>query len=193
MEPHLMIWANAVAATAASAAATVDVRQYRVPNRLTIPLLLTGMIFHSLAAGISGFQVSLLGAACGFACLVLAYGIGILGAGDVKLVAAVGAWLGISTIIAVVLIAAGAAVVYSFTATLVRGVNWTRRPWKTIRGNLTLWVFRLVVLGRHFLPDERVETVVAKTDDRRSHLVPFAAMVAVACVLVLICNLVERF
>jgi prepilin signal peptidase PulO-like enzyme (type II secretory pathway) len=111
----------------------------------------------------------------------------------VKLVAAVGAWLGISTIIAVVLIAAGAAVVYSFTATLVRGVNWTRRPWKTIGGNLTLWVFRLVVLGRHFLPDERVETVVAKTDDRRSHLVPFAAMVAVACVLVLICNLVERF
>ncbi|MHC4180251.1 MAG: A24 family peptidase [Planctomycetota bacterium] len=193
MESASIIIANVVAASAVSAAAVVDVREYRVPNILTIPLLLAGFAYYSLAGGLSGLQMSLLGAFCGFISLVLAYGIGILGAGDVKLMAAVGAWLGLGAIIAVVIIAAGAAVVYSFGATLVRGVDWTRRPWKTMGRNLTLWAFRIAVLSKHFMPNERVETVVAKVDDRRYHLVPFAAMVAVGCVCVFVCNLLDYF
>lgn len=193
MEFSSIIITNVVAASAASAAAVVDIREYRIPNALTIPLLLAGLAFHSLAGGLSGLQVSLLGALCGFVSLVLAYGIGILGAGDVKLVAAVGAWLGLGATIAVVIVAAAAAVVYSFGATLARGVEWAHHPWKTIGRNLTLWAFRIAVVSKHFMPNERVETVVARTDDRRYHLVPFAAMVAVGCVFVFVCNLLDYF
>jgi Flp pilus assembly protein protease CpaA len=176
---------NLVAGCVAGAAAVVDVREYRVPNRLTLPLLPLGIAYHTLATGVDGLQMSFLGAAFGFASLILAYAIGILGAGDVKLVAAVGAWLGLGATIGVVLVAAMAALIYSFVAALFRGVRSTGSVWKAIRDNLTVWVFQLQVILRHFIPDERVESVVADKDSQRSHrLVPFAAMVTVGCVVV---------
>ncbi|MHC4403619.1 MAG: A24 family peptidase, partial [Planctomycetota bacterium] len=176
METLTWILPNVVAGCAASAAAVVDVREYRVPNRLTVPLLVLGVVYHSFAGGLDGLQMSLLGAAFGFASLILAYAIGILGAGDVKLVAAVGAWLGLPATIVVVVVAALASVLYSFFGSLFRGVRLKDGVWKGLRENLSLWIVRLQVVGRHFLPDERVESVVADRASRRPyHLVPFAA------------------
>jgi prepilin peptidase CpaA len=183
---------NMVAGCAAGAAAVVDVRKYRVPNRLTLPLLPLGVAYHSIAGGVDGLQTSLLGAAFGFASLILAYAIGILGAGDVKLVAAVGAWLGFGATIGVVVVAALSAVVYSFVTSLFRGVTWRDGAWKAIRDNFTVWLVQVQVVLRHFIPDERVESVVANKDSQRSHrLVPFAAMVAVGCVVVLAGKLLQ--
>jgi prepilin peptidase CpaA len=183
---------NMVAGCVAGAAAVVDVREYRVPNRLTMPLLPLGIAYHTFAGGVEGLQMSFLGAAFGFASLILAYAIGVLGAGDVKLVAAVGAWLGLGATIGVVVVAALAAVIYSFFASLFRGVTSTGSVWKAVRDNLMVWVVRVQVVLRHFIPDERVESVVADKDSQRSHrLVPFAAMVTFGCVVVLVGKLLQ--
>ena len=74
-------------------AAVLDVWKFKVYNALTVPLLLTGLAYHTMASGLQGLQGSLMGSLFGFAVLIVFYAMGGIGAGDVKLMAAVGAWL----------------------------------------------------------------------------------------------------
>lgn len=75
-------------------AAVIDIRQHRVPNYLTVPAALAGLAFHCFAPGGWGLGVSLAGFAVGFGLLLLPWLFGGGGMGDVKLLAALGAWLG---------------------------------------------------------------------------------------------------
>jgi prepilin peptidase CpaA len=75
-------------------AAYIDGKQLRVPNWLTYPLALTGLTYGAIAGGWSGFGDAFLGMAVGLACLLPLYAVGGMGAGDVKLLAGVGAWMG---------------------------------------------------------------------------------------------------
>ncbi len=78
-------------------AAVIDGRMLKVPNWLTFPMIISGWIyctFFSPYAGWEGLQYSLLGTVVGLAVLLPAYAIGGMGAGDVKLMAGVGAWVG---------------------------------------------------------------------------------------------------
>ena len=76
------------------AAAVTDLRQRRIPNYLTVPAALLGLLFHSFAPGGWGFLTSLAGFAVGFGLLLLPWIVGGGGMGDVKLLAALGAWFG---------------------------------------------------------------------------------------------------
>jgi len=71
-----------------------DVRSSRVPNILTFSLALTGLGFHSIADSGSGFLFSVEGFGLGLVLLLGFYIYGGMGAGDVKLLAAVGAVVG---------------------------------------------------------------------------------------------------
>jgi prepilin peptidase CpaA len=74
-------------------AAIIDGSQLRVPNWLTYPLVITGWAYSTAAFGWEGLGWSVLGTAVGLALLLPAYAIGGMGAGDVKLLAGVGAWI----------------------------------------------------------------------------------------------------
>lgn len=75
-------------------AAYIDGKQLRVPNWLTFPMVLTGLVYSALVGGWSGLGDGLLGMVVGLACLLPLYAVGGMGAGDVKLLAGVGAWMG---------------------------------------------------------------------------------------------------
>lgn len=80
-------------------AAVIDGVQLKVPNWLTFPFIITGWIFSACwyhwmgDAWWMGFGWSLVGTLVGLALLLPAYAIGGMGAGDVKLLMGVGAWV----------------------------------------------------------------------------------------------------
>lgn len=92
--------ADAVLLACLAVLAWFDVRRFRLPDGLTLPLLLTGLGLSLAGHGPAPLDAAL-GAAIGFA---LFWGLGEvhfrlrrtegLGLGDAKLVAAAGAWLG---------------------------------------------------------------------------------------------------
>lgn len=72
-----------------------DLRRHRIPNRLTVPAGLVGILYHSWCKGLTGgLLFSLSGLTIGFAILLIPFLLGGLGGGDVKLFAALGSFLG---------------------------------------------------------------------------------------------------
>ncbi|MDD4649703.1 MAG: A24 family peptidase [Desulfoplanes sp.] len=80
--------------TAVFAAALCDVIQQKIPNSLNLGLVVCSIGYHTLHAGIPGFIFSLSGMAVGIVVLFIPFAMGGMGAGDVKLMGAVGAALG---------------------------------------------------------------------------------------------------
>ena len=74
--------------------AGIDVKSRRIPNYLTLTTALSGLAFRGVFYGISGLIDGFLGLLLGFALLFLPYYLKGMGAGDVKALAALGAWLG---------------------------------------------------------------------------------------------------
>jgi prepilin peptidase CpaA len=71
-----------------------DLKTRRIPNYLTLATALGGLAFSFMSHGLQGLGDSFSGMAVGFCLLVLPYLWGGMGAGDVKALAALGAWLG---------------------------------------------------------------------------------------------------
>lgn len=113
-------------------AAYIDGKQLRVPNWLTFPMVLSGLIYSTWVGGWDGLGDGLLGMLVGLATLLPLYAVGGMGAGDVKLMAGMGAWL-------------GAAVTWNaFVVSVIVGgvmalamVLW-RRSWKKHYGNFLM-------------------------------------------------------
>jgi prepilin peptidase CpaA len=75
-------------------AAAIDGYKLKVPNWITFPMIASGWAVSALSYGWEGLGWSLVGTVVGLALLLPAYAIGGMGAGDVKLLAGVGAWVG---------------------------------------------------------------------------------------------------
>ncbi len=120
-----------------TSAAVVDVRMHRIPNYLTVPTAVLGIAYHTFAPTGFGMAAALAGFAVGFGLLLIPGLLGGGGMGDVKLLAALGAWLGpLMMLIAFavsILCAAMLALAIVVNSAMTRGVMKTERKYLTSR------------------------------------------------------------
>jgi prepilin peptidase CpaA len=137
-------WGNAAAAVVLVIAFISDIRTHKIPNWLTVPACAAALVFHSLLRGLQGMSFSLAGLAFGLAALLFIHLLKGIGAGDVKLFAALGAWVGLQAVWSVLMYS----IVYAGAAGLVM-LLILRRPIKGMRfpfmiavipGAVTCWV-----------------------------------------------------
>src|SRR5262249_57646581 len=85
---------NAIVLGISMTACITDVRARRIPNWLTFGAAGAAVLWHFLAAGPVEAGFSVLGWVVAVVCFAPVFAVGGLGAGDVKLAGAIGAWLG---------------------------------------------------------------------------------------------------
>jgi prepilin peptidase CpaA len=101
------------------ASSVIDLRSQRIPNFLTLPGILISLIYSTMLNGIDGFVFSILGVAAGIGCLIIPWLMGAMGAGDVKLMGAVGGFLGAKGALSAFLIIALVGGAYALVLRLV--------------------------------------------------------------------------
>lgn len=87
-------WPVKLVAVVLIVAAWIDGKELRVPNWITFPMVFSGILYNGLFDGGLGWSDALLGMVVGLLTLLPLYAVGGMGAGDVKLMAGLGAWLG---------------------------------------------------------------------------------------------------
>jgi len=76
-----------------------DVRYRRIPNAFVLATLASGLIINTIYGGLSGTLMSLGGCAIAFILMFMLHIFGAMGAGDVKLFAAVGSLTGANMVL----------------------------------------------------------------------------------------------
>jgi prepilin peptidase CpaA len=104
-------------------ASVADLVSRRIPNWLVLPFLVAGLIAVSIRSGWAGAEQSLAGIALGALVMAPPVWLGGIGMGDLKLCAAVGAWIGPDQLIV-------ALVVMGIAGGIMAAV------WETCRGSL---------------------------------------------------------
>jgi len=125
-------------------ATITDIRSQRIPNWLTFPLILTGLVAHTMYGGLEGLKLAGGGFGLGFVAMVIPYFMGVMGAGDVKLMAGVGAWLGTSATLTAFLFTCLAGGVYALGV-----LSMNRQYLKTILANIAN-TFSVFIATRKF-------------------------------------------
>jgi prepilin peptidase CpaA len=149
-----------------AAAVYTELRENRIPNWLTIPGMMMGVLL-GYAQGQPVFARSIIGLVLGFLFLYVFYAMGGVGGGDVKLMGAAGALLGSPLTIS--------AVLWTALVGLVMGllmVIWQRNFWARLGWNL-----RSMAFWRN--------TAATEAPEKTSIAIPYGIAIAVGCLLAL--------
>jgi prepilin peptidase CpaA len=119
---NVPLWVAAPVIVLVAAATRADVRTRTIPNRLTFPALLLGLAVHGALGGAEGLKSALAGMLVAGGVLLPGWLFRWMGAGDVKLMAAVGAWLAWPQALIAVLASLVMGGVISLIVALRRGV-----------------------------------------------------------------------
>ena len=133
-----------------------DVRYRRIPNAFVIAALTSGLIINTIYGGISGTLLSLGGCAIAFMLMFILHIFGAMGAGDVKLFAAVGSLTGaqlvLPTFLVVVLTGGALALLLTLRSGAVRATM--QRVLQILVGLLPGWE-----MPRFAIPADRRHTI----------------------------------
>jgi prepilin peptidase CpaA len=101
-------------------AAAIDLRLQKIPNYITFPSMVISIVYNTIYYGQTGFFLSTGGLLCGIALLIVPYLMGGMGAGDAKLMGAVGSAIGLKGVFVAFLFTAIIGGIYSLILIMIR-------------------------------------------------------------------------
>lgn len=137
----------------------MDIRYRRIPNKLVLITLIGGIAVNTVARGSSGLLASLGGMALAFGLMFFLHAFGTMGAGDVKLFAAIGSVLGASLVPLTLLVVAVTGGVFA----IVKMIH-AKRVTATMLGVMQFFI--------GLLPGQRIPRFEIPAD--RSYTLPYA-------------------
>lgn len=151
-----------------------DYRFRLIPNWLTVTVAATGLVAQTLWRGVPGLQSAALGIVVGFSVLILFWMVRAMGAGDVKLMAAVGAWVGPQMILFAIL--TGAIV----GGVLALGIMVYQRRWSQTTANVGVMLTKMSSMKMAFSDYGSAESL-----SRASGGMPYAIPLAIGTLITL--------
>jgi prepilin peptidase CpaA len=139
-----------------------DVRYRRIPNVFVLATLVSGLLINFVAGGMGGLRASAGGCLLAFGLMLVLHVLGAMGAGDVKLFAAVGSVVGMHLVVStflVVLLTGGVLAVY----TILRN------------GTALATLTRVLQIFAGFLPGWQMPRFEVPTD--RRHTLPYGVAI----------------
>jgi prepilin peptidase CpaA len=145
-----------------------DVRYRRIPNAFVLATLAGGVAMHAISGGLAGITASLAGCGLGFVLMFTFHIFGAMGAGDVKLFAAIGAVTGASLVIPtflVVVLTGGLLAVVS----MIRG------------GMVKTTMLRVLQIFVGLLPGWQMPKFAVPAD--RKHTIPYGVAITMGSII----------
>lgn len=157
--------------------AVMDLSRFRIPNMVTFPFAFAGLAFNAIQGGGSGLSHALAGGGIGFVLLLVPFLAGGFGGGDVKLLTAIGAWVGPVAILEIFVVSAVILGLVSLTVILanhkVRQDAWIK---------LRKAAGQLLSIQSLIADDQEMDEVLDR-EDCRARAIPFGAVVAFGLVM----------
>ncbi|MDQ6676283.1 MAG: A24 family peptidase [Acidobacteriota bacterium] len=166
--------AAALLACLAIVAGIWDLRTRRIPNWLTLSGVIAGLAIHTFLFGLSGLWHSCSGMLLAFSVYLALYLLRAMGAGDVKLMAAVGSLVGPANWFAIFLLSATVGGLAAFGLILRR-----KRVRKTF-GNAAFIIGEMMRMRPAYLEREELDV-----NSSSAVTLPHGTVIAVACALFL--------
>jgi prepilin peptidase CpaA len=132
-----------------------DVRYRRIPNTFVLATLATGIIVNAAGNGLDGALASLGGCLLAFTLMFILHVFGAMGAGDVKLFAAIGSVLGASLVLPTF-----------FVVVLTGGLLGVVTMFRTGQVRATLQNILMLLVG--LLPGWKMPRLAVPTDRRKT-------------------------
>jgi prepilin peptidase CpaA len=152
-------------------AAAFDLKERRIPNWLVLIAALGGLLLH-FTSGVSQFLNSLSGLGLGIGMLFIPFALGWLGAGDVKLVGALGAVLGAQWIPRVLFYSILAGGLLALLSLATKGIQWSllKDTWLDVR---------LFVVSR----GTAVPISITEREAKGVHTIPYGVAIGIGTLL----------
>lgn len=150
--------------------ALFDLKHRKIPNFITFSSILVAMVFHTSTNGTGGFIFSLAGMFTGIGLLIIPYMLGGAGAGDAKLMGAVGAAIGAGGVFNAFLYVAATGGFYLLLLLLVK------------RGEYGTYFMRHVIMLKAFVYTGKFFHVPARAEEIQSSKISYGAIIAIGTI-----------
>ncbi len=117
--------------------AVTDFRSARLPNRLTYSAIIAALVLRTALTGWTGLKSGLIGIGIAGGLFCVLYIVGAMGGGDMKMMAAIGAWVGRTHVLTVLIAIALAGGVLALVS-----IIFNKNLIQTVRNAVRLVLFR---------------------------------------------------
>ncbi len=146
----MSVYAQLALCTALFVAAVYDFFTMKIPNAITFSTAITGVAFHAFSNGFDGFLFAVCGLIAGIGMLLIPYMRSGMGAGDVKLLGAVGSFLGAKATLGAFIFIAIAGGIYALTL-----IFYHRNAFQGFFSGKLQAVYSMILL-KEYVPDRTI-------------------------------------